>query len=656
MAGLRDVALVTPEASWTTHPDEAPVWEEIGTVVSASIRPRGRQYELDETQPTRAVVRVDNSSAAYTAQTGQSGNVTTDKRARIIADLGEQGAYVLMDHVLEAGPTNLEGGFDYAATTLETVDYLDALGVRALQPAYVEHTLWEEPTHFFTLGETPGARAVGDIVGGVQATLVDAYATGYATKGAAALGGDPFFYDNDTTTNMAFTPALDSGVGVGGKVVQIGRDGIGAFVTGTSWGLRVTFATVNDGGPSGYVFYQANQQGGQDSPLSISVGSFGDLGIEVGNGGAAAGVIGPFNDGLAHTVQVLNDNTQAYIYVDGVLRDTVAARSYSLNKVGRATVGGGVVTASGELTSPFTGQIGYVTIFDYAFINSGKDRTAHQDAALGFDGETAGPRIERILTDWCGYADAVALDAGSTVLGPLVSGGQSAATACLEAAATDDGVFFIDGDGTPTFRARSDRYATVPVAVLNQAATPVPASFGAGMFGGPVVLAETPVDTSDLTFDYDRTLLVNDFYASRAGGPRLRFTDTASVAAHRTRNPGSDKVFNVGNDNELTQAARWFLFRYGEPRARVSRIRFRPITSPQMARLACTVRPFDLIRLVNLPDTAPDSSMDFLVESVAHPEIANDEWVVELSLSPWIPVLTLDDPTYGALDSYPLGY
>jgi hypothetical protein len=108
--------------------------------------------------------------------------------------------------------------------------------------------------------------------------------------------------------------------------------------------------------------------------------------------------------------------------------------------------------------------------------------------------------------------------------------------------------------------------------------------------------------------------------------------------------------------SQLTQAANWYLFRYSEPRNRVGSIAVSPFEAPSLATFAATVEPFDRVRVRNLPFHAPSATMDFLVESVAHSRIENDEWTVELSLSPWIPVLTLDDSTYGALDSYPLGY
>jgi hypothetical protein len=109
----------------------------------------------------------------------------------------------------------------------------------------------------------------------------------------------------------------------------------------------------------------------------------------------------------------------------------------------------------------------------------------------------------------------------------------------------------------------------------------------------------------------------------------------------------------VNNDDQLLQAANWYLYRYGNPIIRVGTVTFRPYTTPGLATLACTLEPGDKITINNLPANAPATSLDFIIESIGHANISNDDWTVKLSLSPWIAPVVIDDTShYGNIDDY----
>lgn len=656
---LSDVAILAVEASWSTNPDDAPSWQSIPEAESIALVGRGRTYELDESTPATGKVRVDNTAGTYTngatigastaligtsfgggsfgggvfaLTSSSSGTVTTDKRIRATATISGT-PYTLFDHVITACPTTTPIAGQYGFSEFSTVDYLDALGGVTLRPAYIEHTLYEGPTHFWTFGDPPGSTSAVDLVTGTSAAIEAFYSAAGTVAGAAAFGGDPFFTDIDDTTNLAFTPHLDiDGVADGARYVVLGRSGKGAFLTGTKWGFRLTFSTVDVNG--GYLLYQANYNGTADDPLQLTIGSSGDMSLTV-PGLSTYAWAGPYNDGVEHTIQVISNTSSVRLWVDGVLETTLGIPT-TLGTRGRLTIGGGVATANKQIISPFSGQIGYVAFFDDAFIDSGKSFTAHYSATTGYEGESCDTRISRILTQWAGYGGTVSLDASTTPMGPQSCGGSTALDEILSAARSDDGIFYVAGDGTLTFRSRGNRYALSPVVTLGT--------------------STLPVDADDLTFDYDRRLMVNDMFAARPNGSVYRFTDSDSVLAHRRRTPSGTVEFNVTTDTELALAANWYLYRYSEPRARLGVVRLNPHAASGLAVYAATLEPFDRIAITNLPSTAPASTMQFIVEQVSHIRISETEWTTELALSPWIPVLTLDDATYGALDSYPLGY
>jgi hypothetical protein len=597
-----------------------------------SIGNRGRTYELDSVNPTTASIRVDNTDGTYSnGATLSGGTVTTDKRMRVRAAIVGGSTYTLADHVIQACPTTLDsGGFDYGSTAFSTVDYFDSLAARELNSAYVEQTLSELPFAYFPLGESAGATTVGDIIGGVVAPIKDAYGVGNTSPGAAAFGAAPFWPDTDPTTNLSLSPHITTGTPDGGKYIELGAGGAGTFLTGTTWGVRLTFATTYSDS-SGYLFYQYGNADDSSNAVSIYLGSSGVLSISWPGGFSSP--VPTYNDGVSHTLQVWGTPTNTRIYIDGVLIDTQTAISGALIAVGRCTVGA-KVTATGYLSSPYHGQIGHVALFDS---NRTGSLTAHQTAANGYPGETADTRIARVLT-WHGFTNSTNLDAGSTTLAPQACAGVTAAAEILAAANADDGIFFMQGDGTARFRSRLARYAQSRVVTLNT--------------------TTLPVDTAQLTFEHDRQHMTNDLYATRPNGPIVRVVDSASVTAHRRRTNGksSPMSFPVQTDAELAARASWYLCRYSQPRTRVGAIRLRPFVASALAPYACTLEPFDRIGIDNLPANAPASSMDFLVESIGHPQIDNSEWITELTLSPWIAVFVPGDATYGVPGIYPVPY
>jgi hypothetical protein len=159
------------------------------------------------------------------------------------------------------------------------------------------------------------------------------------------------------------------------------------------------------------------------------------------------------------------------------------------------------------------------------------------------------------------------------------------------------------------------------------------------------------VETAQLEFALDRQHVVNDAYVTRPDGPTLRVVNAASVTAHRTRT--ANITFSVNSDDQLLQAANWYLYRYANPVLRVGTVTFRPYTTPGLATLAATLEPGDKITINNLPAQAPATSMDFIIESIGHANITNDDWTVELALSPWIAPVVIDDTShYGYIDDY----
>lgn len=627
---LSDIATVTVEAAWANNPDDAsPTWYTIPAVEQVQIGPRGRHYELDTVNPTRATIRVDNTDGTYSSGASVSGGtVQPDRPIRVRAALVGGSTYTLANHVIESAPSRLDsGGFDYASSTFTTIDYQDALAARVLQSCYNQQTIYEAPTAYYPMNDPAGRTYVSDVIGGKTATIKALYSVGNTSPGAYALGATPFFGSTDTSTNLSLAPHFTSGTPDAGYVAVLGSNGSGTFITSSTWSIRCTFATTYSDS-SGYFFYQSNRTTtGTDSPLFMGIGSTGFL-TAIWPGDAGWSSAATYNDGVAHTVQIIGNATNTRIWVDGTLVYTGAVAT-GLNTIGYLTVGGGI-TPNGYLvtSSPFHGQIGHVAIWNGT---SPSDTSSYVNATQGFIGETANIRIQRVL-NWTGFTGTPSLDSTcSTPLGPQACSGQTALQQCQDASNAEDGIFYIKGDGTPRLRSRVSRYALTSVA-----------TFGSTTY---------PVSTQQLEFVYDRQHVVNELYCTRPDGPTFRVTNATSITQHRTRT--NNLTFSVNSDDQLLQAANWYLYRYGNPVLRVGTVTFQPYTTPGLASLACTLEPGDKITINNLPSNAPATSLDFIIESIGHANITNDDWTVELSLSPWIAPVIIDDTShYGYIDDY----
>jgi hypothetical protein len=671
---LTDIATITVEAAWANNPDDAsPTWYTVPAVEQVQIGPRGRHYELDTVNPTRATIRIDNTDGLYSSgDTISGGTVAPDRPMRVRAAVpvtattttapgkgafggqsfaaGPFGSfiaitttttstvtttYTLAKHTIESAPSRLDsGGFDYASSTFTTIDYQDALAARTLKSCYNEQTIYEAPTAYYPFSEVAGRTSVGDVIGGQVASLRAIYSAGNSLAPAYGLGATPFFGSTDTSTNLSLSPHFTSTTPDANYVAVLGSNGSGTFISGATWAIRFTFATTYSDS-SGYFFYQSNRittgvNAGNDAPLYMGIGLDGTLTWSFEGIGGSLAPLTSYNDGYAHTVQIIGNATNTRFWVDGTLIATdLPMTSGTFNKIGFLTVGGGISPKGYLVTSsPFHGQIGHVAIWNGS---SPSDTTSYVSATKGFIGETANTRIGRLL-NWSNFSGSTSLDSTcSTPLGAMACSGQTVLQQCQDAANAEDGLFYIKGDGTPRLRSRSSRYSLASVA-----------TFGSTTY---------PVETSQLEFSYDRQHVVNDAYVTRPDGPTLRVVNSTSVTAHRTRT--ANLTFSVNSDDQLLQAANWYVYRYANPVLRVGTISFRPFTTPGLATLACTLEPGDKITVNNLPSQAPASSMDFIIESIGHANIANSDWTVELSLSPWIAPVVIDDTShYGYIDDY----
>ena len=643
---LTDVVAVTVDISSTTNPDDTPSWEHLATLGSVPVDPvesmvigqRGRAYEQDAVTPTASTIRVDNTSGAFTsgAATSTGGTITTDRRVRVRAAVVGGATYTVADGTLSSCPTTIDGdGFGYASNTFGLIDYMDALGCRTLRSCYVESTLAENPDAYYTLGEKAPATSVGDLMGGPSVPLVAASYPPVAlggTPGAAAFEGTPLFAVVEDTTTLSLSAYYNTSTDQGGNYLLLGSNGQGRYLTGTQWAVRCSFATTTVNQAT--IFCQTNSQLVSDNlskAVLITVQS-GTVSVYYpsasGEQAISSGAL-LVNDGLEHIVEVVSNGTNVRLIIDGNLVATSSVACSSLTRIGPVAAFGQVLADNATALYFMDGRVGHLAFFGSTYATASLPTLqAHWTAAQGYVGESCETRIARVLS-WVGYSGTTTLDAGVAILGPQACATKSAAQECADTALADSGIFYISTGG-PRFRSRTSRYTASSLV-----------TFGTSTL---------PVDTSGLVFDFDRTHMVNDLQATRVGGPTIRVVDETSVQQHRTRTlSGSALTLNVGSDEDLLQAAYWRVGLYSQPRVRVGKIQLRPSNFVNLMPWCLSLEPGDRITITNLPSNAPASTMDFIVEYVAHPQIDPTTWITELGLSPYVPVFTVGDATLGVV-------
>ncbi|MDP9102190.1 MAG: LamG domain-containing protein [Actinomycetota bacterium] len=638
---------ITTEVSWSTDPDDAPVWVNIDNPGAGIFRQesistfRGRGYEQDQVQPGPMRLNLDDSSGDFTPDnTGGAyyPNVDLDKRirSRVTPPAPYDGTtYGLHDGFINDLPTEVsDGGFYTATTPLTALDAFETLGVIPLLSAYDHEVLISGPAAYYPCSDTAPMSGQGTPIGNLAPTsLPNAPLTYTGLKGGFAKLGANQLLAADTGTCLELDPQtgtlLGAPVTTGGYSVNLGKAGVVLPPSG-GW----TFETVIDpsatyvaGGTLG-VMEQWGTDG--DYQVRITIGSNVIIALVGFAGGTFVMQVvlftTAFMDGQPHHIGLTlsADQKTATLTVDGL---TSAPPQYATpgtnnnpatsgTAVAWGTTAGCLVGSSsrtgGTGNTWIQGRVGKIAIYNRPLTPT--EITTHVQAENGFTGEATGARIGRILT-YAGFsATRRTLDAGQSKTGPLLSVGQDALPLLQRVAQTEQGLIFINGAGTFVFLDRARTRNTISRVTL-----------------GTDTL---PIDGTGLRFTKDKQRIKNVITASRPNGPTIRVTNATSIAKHHHR--GAPITYEVGTDQELTDAATWELALYATAANRVSVIVLDPLTSPALWPWVLGLELGDRITLTNLPSYAPAAAMDFIVQSIGHDARQGPagSWKTSLQLSP----------------------
>jgi hypothetical protein len=470
------------------------------------------------------------------------------------------------------------------------VDRLADAAGRKLRSMLEEEILQRSPTAYYTLGEASGSTSAGDTSGNQASVLVQA---GTGTKVVFGNGTGPV--DGMTAATFA-----------GGKYLQGVNDGV--QLMDTSLGLLAIFNTSQT---DGWIASRRHYY------LSIGLGV-----LQAVAGSTVLNCPTSVSDGLTHTAAVFGDGTTAYFVVDGVLVDSQPIVANNGPFEIPMEIGG---TAGGAI--PFTGTISHVATFGALTV---ADVQAITDVATGAS-ETTAERFARL----CGYGDldnATTTGMSGQTVGIQATSGATLLDALNAVAEAEGGLVYADGDGTIILQGRGFRAAKTTADVTLPAKT---------------------LDTeTDVILDNQQQVTLVTVSTS-GGATQVVGTSTTGV---------DDKSLDLIDDNDADalRAAQWIVAKHSETGPRLGSGTLDLLgasTSAAVAVLAADIG--DRLAFTNMPTQVWDGFGDVTIEGWTE-TVQLDEnggaWTLAANLLPFtlFDALVLDDPVYGALDSYPI--
>jgi hypothetical protein len=175
--------------------------------------------------------------------------------------------------------------------------------------------------------------------------------------------------------------------------------------------------------------------------------------------------------------------------------------------------------------------------------------------------------------------------------------------------ATEDGQFFIRGDGQAILLLRAYRYNRAP----------------------SLTIESERLDPDAVSFRGDDFGLVNDVTATRSDGATARIVNKASRQVHGRRKAQRDTIATT--DDELRALAAWQANAWGTQRNRITGVKISLLNDSSVVNSALGLEIGQKIRIQSLPSQAPSSTVDLFVEGWTE-VIAEEEWSMAFNTSP----------------------
>lgn len=557
---------------------------------------RGRGDEFDTVQPSELKLRFDNRDGRFTLGAPVS-DVHIDQRIRIIETVGSTVSVRFTGYVQDWPVKWPNPQATYAVADVTAVCRLARLARRKLKSMIANEMALIAPYSYYPLQELVGATTAGDASGNQRPSLVRSgplVVFGTTIPGVEYMG-----------MSLSGSAYLESTA----QNIPTGVFTMAAVVWGTATPATDAYFAVASATPEyvGLILTSTGRVTVQQQPVSTGTTEYATSTTVV-------------TDGLPHRVLATLDGGTLKLYIDGVLEASTA---------GTATSSDGFTQLA--LQSP--GVVFTLAHFAYDTVAwTAAQVTADANAALARSTDSSDERIARFAA----YANIApadqSLEAGVlTDTAAQSTDGVFVLDAMNEAAESEGGAVFIDGNGALTFHNRTHR-------ALNATSTPALAVDG------------HDVDHDGLVISGDKQYLENYITGSRPNGAVQLAFDETSINTHE-QYPAEITRSLLLTDDQVLDLINWRIANYSTPKPRLSSLPVDLLTQSQAVQEAVLALELgDRITLSLLPIQSPMAVGDLIIEGWTETQ-THDSWVITFNTSPasfsqaWI----LGDATFGVL-------
>ena len=261
------------------------------------------------------------------------------------------------------------------------------------------------------------------------------------------------------------------------------------------------------------------------------------------------------------------------------------------------------------------------TTFAHLTVNRGAITATTYDTIgrYGLYGDSTGTRFKNMVNAYSGMKYLpYAPDYGKSFMQNAITEGTSLGDYIQTIADTENGTWYVDGEGFVNFKDRWNRLQKLVPSV----------TFGDGT-------GETPYEGGDLLINFDPTYVLNDVMINRANGVTVAIQDQTSLVNYYPRS--YSRTIQSLADSDANDAANFLLSRYKDPHARPETLTLTPARNPSVFPVALNLEIGDLVRVNKRPLGAPAISIDCFVERVEHGfDAQSGDWITHVTLSPTI--------------------
>lgn len=616
----------------------------LGTNISARVKGspswrRGRSDELGPVEASTLTATLRNADGyltpdSTTAPAPYAGNVDSGQRFVLLRRVNEV-TYPEWAGQTESWEQTVWGG-GWSEVDVRCTDGSKNLGRRILPPLPAE-IMKDAPDAYFRLDEEKGATSAGSIAGdgGVARLVTSKYGTGASEFGAES--GLPQLPTGKTADdgqrwlalNTALpTPSAGQVLDLSSVPAAIAQDASTGFVkSGWTAEIWAVMPAVTPTGPLviyGGAYLLQGSEGIEG--FRVSLGTDGKIRVSV-----------PFVDGIIVTSRTYVNGRPVQIVLSYApnsggstqnlrlrvgsenfsesLSYTGSMSTYASNVKRTVSIGGYYRQYIRDVQYAWRTPVAHVAFWDRVLSD---DRVAaHRSIGMAGGGtETEAARTTALadLAQW--PACWTRIDRGLSSLLPRSWSESSTLDLAKTAAGSATALVYFDAAGKLSQRNRHRRVNALPVATLSAA-------------------DETPVAAKDFRPRKDDQFVENLVRVKRAGGATSILRDDTSIARYGVR-AADDIELAVTSEEEPIAAGRWRLEARATNRARVATLVLQPGARPALWPLALTVEVGDRIRVQGLPNLAPATTLDCIVESVSSSSQGSPRNVeIELGLSPW---------------------